>query len=269
MGILKSFFDLFKTNKSYKEILNQNKNTEIGNKLNTTNSLAIIDVTKPVQKAKQELLLNWEKFANYDDILQIDEKERYELLKDIYDNWNIHGTPEFFKEKYVNYNEKIIEQINTKEGCRLNLRLKVYHFQNQTKCKSLNSNWLTIFSGNSSIITGPGLNYNWCMCTYNDFLELNLTNDLDCFLDNNKYWGMDIISNSLGVIMKDFNYNNDVNLNDIRLYHNGELHIFSKKEFLKYKEKYNLNNLYLTKQERDKVRHQELLEIKNIQPGGN
>lgn len=233
--------------------------------ISTKREVPVMDASEPAARARQELLENRDKFLTYDDILRINENDRYTLLKDIYDNWGIHGIPEFFKEKYSKYDKNLIEQIYVRENNRLNMRIKAYHYLNM-QSKDI---WLTIFGVLRTCTGGTGIEYNWCICQGRDFLELNLTNKLECFLDNNKYWGMDIISNSLGVIMKDFNYNNDVNLNDIRLYHNGELHIFSKKEFLKYKEKYNLNNLYLTKQERDKVRHQELLEIKNIQPGSN
>ncbi len=252
MNFFSKIFNLFNFNKSYKEIIKANTKTE-----DTGVQVPVIDVTEPAQRAEQELLQNWEKFANYDAILQIDEKYRYELLKDIYDNWDIHGVPKSILTKYSEYNEELLEQICMREKCRLNIRIKAYRFRNLS--------WLTIFVGLKSGISGSGLNYNWCMCTFDDFLELNLTNKLECFLDNGRYWGMDIISNSQGVIMEDFKLNDNSNINDIRLYHNGELHIFSKEEFLQYKEKHNLNNLYLTKEEKDEAWRREILESEKIQ----
>ena len=265
MNFFSKIFNLFNSNKSYKDIIKNNNNSneqvitenevvDIPNQKEyskeTTKVNIGIDASEPADKAKQDLLLNWEKFTNYDEILQIDEKDRYELLKDIYDNWAIHGIPKSILIKYSAYNEELLEQICMREKCRLNMRLKAYRFRNLP--------WLTIF-GLKLGVSGSGLNYDWCMCTFDDFLELNLTNKLECFLDNGKYWGADIMSNSQGIIMKDFNFNDNSDINDIRLYHNGELHIFNKEKFLEYKEKYNLDNLYLTKKERFEAWHREIL----------
>ena len=207
--------------------------TEIKSK----NKVPVIDVSEPAEQAMQELLEQWEKFANYDEILQIDEADRKMLLKDIYESWNIHSIPKFFKEKYSKYDENLIEQIFLKESNRISIRMKAYHYKNMTESsKSKNPFWFD-FLGWGSPLTGKGADFQKATCSFEDILNLNLTNDLDCFFKNGKFAGLNIITNIQGIIRKEYQ-------NPIKFYHNGELRIMDKKEFRKYRKEHNLM-LYL------------------------
>lgn len=263
MKFLLTFFNLFNSNKSYKDIIkNDNFNEQVitDNEVidipdkkerskKTTKINIGIDVSEQADKAKQDLLLNWGKFANYDEILQIDEKDRYELLKDIYDTWDIHGVPKSILTKYSEYNEELLEQICMREKCRLNIRIKAYHYYKQ-RLRDEQLVWFNIsfLPG----VKGKGGIYQDTILEFKDLLNLNLTNELECFYENGKYAGEDILPN-IGIIRTGFRYNTDKNLKEIKLYHNKELHIFNAKEFIEYRTKYNLNNLYLTMEERSEA----------------
>lgn len=217
------------------------------------NKIPVIDVSEPAEQATQELLSQYEKFSNYDEILQIDKADREMLLKDIYESWNIHGIPKFFKEKYSKYDEKIIEQVYARESNRLNLRIKAYHYKEM--CQRYNPLWFDIL-GWGSTLTGKGADFQKATCSFEDILNLNLTNDLDCFFENGRFAGLNIITNIKGIIKKEYQ-------NPIKFYHNGELHIMDKKEFKKYKKKYNLM-LYLNSIEANQELWKKILKEKGI-----
>ena len=218
-----------------KKIFKKSETQEVlHTEVKSENKIPVIDVSEPAEQAKQELLEQLEKFANYDEILQIDEADRKELLKDIYESWCVHGVPKFFREKYKKYDEKLIEQIHAREVNRLIVRLKAYHYKGM--CERYNPLWFD-FLGWGSTLTGKGANFAKASCMFEDLLKLNLTNDLECFFENGRFAGLNIITNIKGVIRKD-------NQNPIKFYHNGELHIMDKKEFRKYRKERNLM-LYL------------------------
>ena len=238
-----------------KKIFKKSETKEILHKaeIKPENNVPVIEVSEPTEQATQELLAQWEKFANYDEILQIDKADREMLLKDIYESWNIHGIPKFFKEKYSKYDEKIIEQVYARESNRLNLRIKAYHYKEM--CQRYNPLWFDIL-GWGSTLTGKGADFQKATCSFEDILNLNLTNDLDCFFENGRFAGLNIITNIKGIIKKEYQ-------NPIKFYHNGELHIMDKKEFRKYRKEHNLM-LYLNAIEANQELWKEILKEKGI-----
>lgn len=245
------------TFKILKNLFKKSKPQEdLQTEVKSENKLPIIDVSEPAEQATRELLSQYEKFSNYDEILQIDEIDRKILLKDIYENWCIHGIPKFFREKYSKYDEKLIEQIVMRERNRINIRIKAYHYKNMIESDNNKKTFWFDILGWSSPLTGKGVNFQKAICSFEDILMLNLTNDLDCFFENGKFAGLDIITNYNGIIRKE-------NQNPIKFYHNGKLHIMNKKEFKKYKKKYNLM-LYLNSIEANKELWKKILKEKGI-----
>lgn len=220
------------------------------------NKVPVIDVSKPADLAKQELLNQCEKFMNYNEILQIDDVDRKALLNDIYNSYGIHGIPKFFREKYSKYNENLIEQIFIRESNRFNIRMKAYHYKNMTESSINKSPFWFDFLGWQSVLTGKGANFSNASCTFEDLLNLNLTNDLECFFENGRYAGFNIITNYQGVIKKE-------NQNPIKFYHNGKLHIMDKKEFKNYRKEHNLM-LYLNSTEATQNMWKEVLRQNGI-----
>ena len=99
-------FDFLK--KFFKRPEQQKENSPKQENISSKKEVVVINVTEPSERARQELLQNWSKFADYNEILQIDEADRQNLLNDIYENWCIHGVPKFFREKYSQFLDKRI-----------------------------------------------------------------------------------------------------------------------------------------------------------------
>lgn len=206
-----------------KKIFKKSETQEVlHTELKSENKIPVIDVSEPAEHAKQELLEQWEKFANYDEIIQIDEADREMLLKDIYESWNIHGIPKFFREKYKKYDEKLINFIYRKENARHHIRLALY------SQKNLND-WYRLFWS-----TEPSNDYtfNGAICQAKDIL--NFTNEFD-YWENNCYYPLNIRPALL------------INDKLIKLYHNNSLHLFNIRDFKKYRDEHNID-LYFPKE---------------------
>lgn len=247
-------FDFLK--KFFKRPEQQKENSPKQENISSKKEVVVINVTEPSERARQELLQNWSKFADYNEILQIDEADRQNLLNDIYENWCIHGVPKFFREKYSQYDPNLIEQIVMREKNRIDIRTKVYHYKNMTEAsRNRNPFWFD-FLGCGSTLTGKGADFLKASCAFDDLLKLNLTNNLECFFENGKFAGLNVMTNYQGIIRKE-------NQNPIKFYHNGELHIMDKKGFKKYREENNLE-LYLDSIEANQKLWKEILKEKNI-----
>ena len=244
-------FDIFKN--LFKKIKPQGcGQTEV----KSENKVPVIDVSEPAERAKEELLSQCEKFLDYDEILQIDVSDRKALLNDIYNNYGIHGVPKFFREKYSKYDKNLIEQIVMREGNRHGIRIKAYHYKNMTEySKNKNLFWFDILGWNLTL-TGKGIDFQRATCSFEDILNLNLTNDMECFFENGKFAGLNIITNQQGIIRKEYQ-------NPIKFYHNGELHIMDKKTFKKYRKEHNLM-LYLNEIESNQELWKGILKEKGI-----
>lgn len=202
-----------------------------------------IDTTEPAQNAKNDLLTNWKYFTNYPEFLILDEADKLPILEYIYGRWAVHGINEEFYKKYSKYDKDLLTFIYMKENNRLNIRIKLYQM-----C----SNWYRLFWN----VNGSDDNsFNGAICHFEDILKF--TDEFD-YWENNHYYGLDIISIHTGLILniKEFPV--------IKLFHNGELHIFHTiKDFKVYRDKYNLD-LYVSIEESLQDVYKAELKAKNI-----
>ncbi len=195
------------------------------------------DVINISIKAKKELLENYSNFSEYDWLRQIEEEDKLNLLKDIYDTFNFPAIPQFFYEKYFKYNKGLIEKIYIKEKNRLNIRIKAYYIykkrhNTQENLSNKEEVWFGIkIPGSKKGLTGQGKYLNNYCIEFDYLLYLNLTNDFDCYNSNGEL-----------VIPDIYSVKNKVSSFPIGLLYNGMvILILNEKEFLNYKKQFNFS----------------------------
>lgn len=150
------------------------------------------ELAKCLLKAQKELLKNLERFADYEWLNRINENDKINLLKDIYDTYGLKEIPKFIYKKYSQYDKNLIKNIYIKEKSRLNIQVKAYFFAIQNKTNT--EKWFSIsMPDDDQKMTGRAQYYNRNAINFNYLLYLNLTNDFDCFYSDGSLVVPDII----------------------------------------------------------------------------
>lgn len=127
--------EIMKHPRKYKEIrleLGIDKPKTLAKKRAKNNSL-VIDCTKEAKSAQSKLLKSWKKISNYSLFSVIPFENRYEILKEIYTNWNIHGTDHIL-EKFPSYPKDELNRITLIEKFRMSDLIKIIGYYKNSGC---------------------------------------------------------------------------------------------------------------------------------------
>lgn len=190
------------------------------------NKISVIDATEPYKIALKELLENLHKIELYEQLLKIDEKDRYLIMEEAYNRWGYNGVPKDLYEKYPKYDKESLDFIYRKEHERINQRTKIYHYyiMNSNFYKNTFDDfekWYRLFD---NVDGSSEYNFDGAICHFDDLLLLNFTNKLD-FWKNGFFIGLDVVP----CIYVD----SPKKRRPIKIYHNGNLHSFTLQQFKK------------------------------------
>jgi len=198
------------------------------NRKETKENDLIIDASKDMQQIIKDLSKHYKDVCNYPEALNINEKDRKVIFKQLWESWNLHFDYEKFADKYPQYDRKEMLYIATKEHGRINC---LYHQ------KKYIETWEK--SGYKGLVV---FNMNFC-----PFVIFNSNNDLCLIYDmhkvfdckwiekNGKEW---IERTSFRILMKKFKPE------DLKIYNfwaNGEIKKLTPEEFLSWLKKYNID----------------------------
>lgn len=95
-----------------------NKNKRKKKKNKQSNNL-VIDATKEMKAVNKYLTAHYLDFCNYDEILNIPEADRLNVMQTVWKNWEYHGTLKKLIKQFPDYNKEDLEVISQREMKRV------------------------------------------------------------------------------------------------------------------------------------------------------
>lgn len=95
------------------------------------NSIDIIDVTEEMDLIIEFLVNNYKIFCNYKQILEIEEKDRLELMRYIWEHWDVRINYKKLAEKFPQYRSSLLQDISLIETMRRYTFYKVQEFKDR------------------------------------------------------------------------------------------------------------------------------------------
>lgn len=185
------------------------------------NKVPTIDCTNEYNLAFNYLTENWLKYTRYEEFLSLDENDRFPILTFIYECFNYHPSiiAKNLAKKYPQYEKKLLHFISWIESARI--MRKVHNIRN--KERGTRYYYITSHQENAEL--------NNTIISIDDTDKIN-----ECWINDQGVWCRYFYTELFFTLD---NYQKDLSI--IKIFHNDKLHIFKRKDFIKYCEENGLN----------------------------
>ena len=170
-------------------------------------SIPVIDATKEMNAVCKYLASHYLEYCNYDEILNIEEKDRLPIMKYIWQHWETRNVEKNIIKKYPEYDEEDLEFIVQRETNRVYI---YYHWQEHKK------NWK-----DSKILAKIHLSSDWRtrLCSIKDEIEV-----FNYHIDEEAHICFTVMPSSYTTLQTEYVY----------FWQNGEYLKFTPSEFKKF-----------------------------------